>query len=151
MEFLNEESCGKCTPCREGLFQLYNLAVKISEGMAREEDLDKMERLSTVIIRSSLCGLGKSGPNPFLSSLKYFRDEYLAHIRDHKCPAGVCRALIRYEIQPDLCDGCTACMAVCGAQAITGSKGEVHVIDQEKCDRCGACYAICNRNAIKVL
>jgi NADH-quinone oxidoreductase subunit F len=150
LKFLVEESCGKCTPCREGLYQLYLLAVKISEGMATESDLDKMEQLSAVIIDASLCGLGKSGPNPFLSTIQYFRDEYLAHIRDKRCPAGVCKALITYEVDTQACDGCMACIQACAVNAITGKKGEVHVIDQAKCNKCGACFAVCNRHAIKV-
>ena len=150
LSFLVEESCGKCTPCREGLYQLHRLAVKISEGEATEEDLDKMEKLSEMIIIGSLCGLGKSGPNPFLSTIQYFRDEYLAHIRDKRCPAGVCRALIRYDVIAEKCDGCLACISACAVEAITGKKGEVHVIDQDKCDKCGACLAVCTRDAIKV-
>jgi NADH-quinone oxidoreductase subunit F len=150
LKFLVDESCGKCTPCREGLYQLYLLAVKISEGMATEDDLDKMEQLSGVIIDASLCGLGKSGPNPFLSTIRYFRDEYLTHIRDKRCPAGVCKALITYEVDAQACDGCMACIHACAANAISGKKGEVHTIDQTKCDKCGACFAVCNRHAIKV-
>ncbi|MBD3332549.1 NADH-quinone oxidoreductase subunit F [candidate division GN15 bacterium] len=150
LKFLVDESCGKCTPCREGLYQLYLLAVKISEGMATENDLDKMEQLSGVIIDASLCGLGKSGPNPFLSTIRYFRDEYLTHIRDKRCPAGVCKALITYEVDAQACDGCMACIHACAANAISGKKGEVHTIDQTKCDKCGACFAVCNRHAIKV-
>jgi len=151
LSFLVEESCGKCIPCREGLYQLHRLAVNISEGTATEEDLEKMEKLSEMIVIGSLCGLGKSGPNPFLSTIRYFRDEYLAHIRDKHCPAGVCRELIRYEVIPEKCDGCMACISTCVVEAITGKKGEPHIIDQDKCDKCGACYAVCNRDAIKVI
>ncbi len=150
LSFLVEESCGKCTPCREGLHQLYRLAIKISEGEATEADLERMEKLSDMIIIGSLCGLGKSGPNPFLSTIRYFRDEYLTHIRDKRCPAGVCRELIRYEVIPEKCDGCLACISACAVQAITGKKREVHIIDQDKCDKCGACYAVCTRHAISV-
>ena len=150
LAFLVKESCGKCLPCREGLYQLHALAVAVSEGRATEEDIDKMERLSDAVVVGSLCGLGKSGPNPFLSTIKYFRDEWLAHIHDKKCPAGVCRALITYEVIPDKCDGCMACIAACAQGCITGKKKEVHTIDQEKCDKCGACYAVCTRDAIKV-
>lgn len=150
LSFLVNESCGKCTPCREGLYQLHRMAVKISEGEATEKDLEKMHKLSEMIIIGSLCGLGKSGPNPFLSTIQYFRDEYLAHIRDRRCPAGVCRALIRYDVIPEKCDGCLACITACAVEAITGKKGEVHVIDQDKCDKCGACYAVCTRDAIEV-
>ena len=150
LSFLNDESCGKCVPCREGLYQLHALAAAVSEGRATEDDLDKMEKLSEMIVIGSLCGLGKSGPNPFLSTIRYFRDEYLAHIRDKRCPAGVCQELIRYEVDADKCDGCTACIVVCAQNAITGKKKELHVIDQDKCDKCGACYAVCKRDAIKV-
>ena len=151
LSFLVDESCGKCVPCREGLHQLYGLAVAISEGRGTEDDLDKMERLSDSIVISSLCGLGKSGPNPFLSTIQYFRDEYMAHIRDKKCPAGVCRELIKYEVIADKCDGCMACIAACTPKAISGKKNEVHVIDQESCTKCGACLAVCKRDAILVL
>jgi len=151
LSFLNDESCGKCVPCREGLYQLHALAVAISEGRATPDDIEKMEKLSANIVLGSLCGLGTSGPNPFLSTVQYFRDEYLTHINDHKCPAGVCRELITYRIDEDACDGCMACLGVCPQDAITGSKKKVHVIDEALCDRCGACYAVCQRNAIQVL
>ncbi|MCK4373354.1 MAG: SLBB domain-containing protein, partial [candidate division Zixibacteria bacterium] len=151
LAFLVDESCGKCVPCREGLYQLYGLAVAISEGRGTEADLDKMEKLSDTIVISSLCGLGKSGPNPFLSTVRYFRDEYLAHIRDKKCPAGVCRQLIRYEVDPEKCDGCMACITACAQNAITGKKKELHTINQDACDKCGACLAVCKRDAILVL
>ncbi|MFH2055685.1 MAG: NADH-ubiquinone oxidoreductase-F iron-sulfur binding region domain-containing protein, partial [bacterium] len=151
LNFLVEESCGKCLPCREGLYQLHGMSQKISDGQADASTIEKMEHLSEVIVDSSLCGLGKSGPNPFLSTIRYFREEYLAHVEDHKCPAGVCRELIRYEVIPAKCDGCLACITACAVHAITGKKGEVHIIDQEKCDKCGACYAVCTRHAIQVL
>ncbi|MBD3291447.1 MAG: NADH-quinone oxidoreductase subunit F [Armatimonadia bacterium] len=150
LRFLIDESCGKCVPCREGLYQLHALAVAVSEGRAAEEDLDKMERLSNSIVVGSLCGLGKSGPNPFLSTIRYFRDEYLAHIREKRCPAGVCRALITYEIDPEKCDGCMACIHACAQKCISGKKNELHVIDQERCDKCGACKAVCQRDAVIV-
>ncbi len=147
--FLVEESCGKCVPCREGLFQLYKIVVRISEGMGEMEDLETMEKLSRMVEIGSLCGLGQSGPNPLMSTLKFFRDEYVTHIKDKKCPAGVCKSLITYEITQE-CTGCLACIAACAVHAITGEKGKVHVLDKEKCDRCGACYAICKYNAIEV-
>lgn len=150
LHFLTEESCGKCTPCREGLFQLHGLAVNISEGMGQPGDLEKMEQLSEMVIIGSLCGLGKSGPNPFMSTVRFFRDEYEAHINHKKCPAGVCRELIKFEIDPVGCDGCMACLTACAVNAITGKKGEVHVIDQEKCTRCGACVSACDRETIEV-
>ena len=150
LSFLVTESCGKCNPCREGLYQLYKLAIKISEGRGEEDDLEKMEKLSNNIIIGSLCGLGKSGPNPFLSTIRYFRDEYLAHIKDKKCPAGVCRELIRFEIN-DKCDGCTACVLACAYNAIDGKKKQPHVINQDLCTHCGACVTVCTRQAIDVI
>lgn len=149
LEFLVFESCGKCVPCREGLYQLYKLCTKICEGEATEDDIDLMEKLSKTIQIASLCGLGQSGPNPFVSTLQYFRDEYLAHIRDKKCPGGVCRKLITYKIN-DLCTGCLACIDVCPVKAITGKKKEKHVLDTDICDRCGACYAVCTFDAIDI-
>ena len=150
LSFLVEESCGKCVPCREGLYQLHALANKITDGRATEDDLDLMDKLSNNIIIGSLCGLGKSGPNPFVSTVRYFRDEYLTHIRDHKCPAGVCPALIRFDIIPEKCDGCMACIHACAVNAISGRKGKVHVIDQDLCTKCGACKAVCRRHAVEV-
>ncbi|MDX9857254.1 MAG: NADH-ubiquinone oxidoreductase-F iron-sulfur binding region domain-containing protein [candidate division Zixibacteria bacterium] len=150
LSFLVSESCGKCIPCREGLYQLHKLAIAISEGRGTEQDIEKMERLSEMVVLGSLCGLGKSGPNPFLSTISNFRDEYLAHIRDHRCPAGVCRELITYEINPEKCDGCMACISACAVHAITGRKTKPHVINQELCTKCGACVAACTRDAIAV-
>ena len=149
LKFLVDESCGKDVPCREGLYQLHALAVKITEGKAIEADLELMEKLSQYIISGSLCGLGKSGPNPFLSTIRYFRDEYMAHIVDKKCPAGVCRALITYEIN-DKCTGCLACIKPCPVDAIAGEKKKLHTIDQELCTQCGACFAICQFDAIDI-
>jgi len=149
LNFLVEESCGKCVPCREGLYQLHDLCARICEGKASEDDLALMERLSKVIQTSSLCGLGQSGPNPFLSTVMYFRDEYLAHIRDKKCPGGVCRELITFDIT-DACTGCLACIAICPVDAITGEKKKKHIIDQDLCTRCGSCYDICNYDAVEI-
>lgn len=149
LSFLVSESCGKCVPCREGLYQLLQLCTRVCEGEAVESDLDEMERLSKVVQVGSLCGLGQSGPNPLMSTLKYFRDEYLAHIRDHRCPGGVCRKLITYEIT-EACTGCTACVSVCPVKAITGEKKKQHIINQELCTRCGSCYAVCNFDAIEI-
>jgi NADH-quinone oxidoreductase subunit F len=149
LSFLVTESCGKCVPCREGLYQLHKLLVKISEGNGELSDLDKIEKLSENVIIGSLCGLGKSGPNPVMSTLNNFRDEYKAHIVDKKCPAGVCRELVTYEIL-DNCTGCLACISACAVNAITGKKDEVHILNQDKCDKCGACFAVCNYDAILV-
>jgi ferredoxin len=150
LEFLVKESCGKCVPCREGLYQLHRLCTKVTRGEATDDDLALMERLSTTIQKASLCGLGQSGPNPFLSTLQYFRDEYLTHIHDKKCSAGVCRSLIQYVINDD-CTGCLPCLRVCPIDAISGEKKKLHVIDQTKCDRCGSCYAVCTYDAIDII
>jgi NADH-quinone oxidoreductase subunit F len=150
LSFLVAESCGKCVPCREGLYQLHEMTIKICSGEGTEADLDKMEKLSQSIIVGSLCGLGKSGPNPFLSTIRYFRDEYLAHIRDKKCPAGVCKALITYTVLEDECTGCLACITACAYNAITGEKKKPHYIHQDKCVKCGACVAVCKFDAIEV-
>jgi len=150
LDFLVVESCGKCVPCREGLYQLQKLCTRVCEGKATEADIDLMERLSNTIQKASLCGLGQSGPNPFISTLLYFRDEYMAHVRDKKCPGGVCRELIKFVINDD-CTGCLACLTVCPVDAISGEKKKKHVIDQEICDRCGSCYAVCNFDAIDIV
>ncbi len=149
LSFLVAESCGKCVPCREGLYQLHRLACKISDGQGTEDDLDKMEKLSEQVIAGSLCGLGKSGPNPLLSTIKYFRDEYLTHIREKRCPAAVCKALITFEVN-EKCTGCLACISACAYNAITGKKKEMHHISQDACEQCGACVAVCKHDAITV-
>jgi NADH-quinone oxidoreductase subunit F len=150
--FLVDESCGKCVPCREGLYQMYRILCQICEGQGRLEHLDKIEDLSQAVLVGSLCALGKSGPNPVLSTLRYFRDEYEAHISEKRCPAGVCKALITYSIDTQLCDGCGACLKACASSAILGTpkKGETFKIDELKCDRCGACAAVCKRDAVAV-
>jgi len=150
LEFLVSESCGKCVPCREGLYQLHRIVTKITEGKATEDDLARAEKLSDAIVTGSLCGLGQSGANPFLSTIRYFRDEYLTHIRDRRCPGGVCKELIRYEIN-DKCTGCLACIPACTYDAITGKKKKIHVIHQDKCTKCGACFAVCTYDAIDVI
>ena len=151
--FLVDESCGKCVPCREGLYQMYRLLSRICEGEGKPEDLEVIQSLSETILVGSLCGLGKSGPNPVLSTLKYFKNEYLAHINDKRCPGGVCKALITYSIDNEACDGCGACLPACAATAIIGTpkKGETFQIDELKCDRCGACAAVCKRGAVAVV
>ncbi len=146
-KFLMEESCGKCTPCREGLRQLYNILVDISEGRGQEGDIELMEGLSEAISAGSICGLGQAAPIPLLSTIRYFRDEYEAHIKDAKCPAGVCKELISYTIK-DNCNGCGMCTRVCPTNAIAGEKKEIHIIDQSKCIKCGACYGACKFDAI---
>lgn len=148
LEFTVDESCGKCTPCRIGTKRLLEMLDKITKGKGTLEDLDKMEELCYHIKANSLCGLGQSAPNPVLSTLKYFRDEYVAHIVDKKCPAGVCKALLSYVIDPEKCKGCTLCARVCPADAISGSVKNPHVIDTEKCLKCGACIEKCKFGAI---
>ena len=148
LEFTVDESCGKCTPCRIGTRRMLEILDKITKGQATMEDLDKLEELCYHLQSSSLCALGQTAPNPVLSTLRYFRDEYIAHIVDKKCPAGVCKALLQYKIDPDKCKGCTLCARTCPADAITGSVREVHMIDPEKCLKCGACMEKCRFGAI---
>jgi len=149
MEFLRDESCGKCTPCREGTTTLYEILDAISRGEGTEEHLEEIERICSVMRDSSLCQLGKDAPNPVLSTLRYFREEYEAHVRDHKCPAGVCKSLIRFDITED-CTGCTVCAKRCPVDAISGERKGQHVIDQELCIKCGICKDVCNFDAVTV-
>jgi len=146
--FLTEESCGKCTPCREGLKQMLAMYDAFIEGRGREGDIEKIETLAAGMQLGSLCELGKSAPNPVLSTLRYFRSEYEAHIRDQACPAGICRDLTAFEIMPD-CDGCHACTKVCPTDCIAGEKKELHVIDHEACISCGACLDVCPTDSIR--
>lgn len=148
LEFTVDESCGKCSPCRIGTKRLYEMLDRITKGEATLSDLDKMEQLCYYIKENALCGLGQSAPNPVLSTLRFFREEYLAHITDKRCPAGVCKALLNYEILPDMCRGCTLCEKVCPVGAISGKVKEPHVINQALCVKCGACTAKCKFNAI---
>jgi len=150
LKFLEEESCGKCTPCREGVKQMRIVLDRITEGKGEEKDIELLEWIGAGVIDGSLCALGGTAPYPVLSTVKYFRDEYEAHIRDKKCPAGVCKPLIAYSVVKDNCTGCTACARVCPTKAATGEKKKVHTINQETCIKCGACYDACKFDAIQV-
>ena len=148
INFLMEESCGKCVPCREGLLRMGEILTDITEGRGQMEDLDLIQDLSEVLRDASLCGLGQTAPNPVMSTLKYFRDEYEAHIKDHKCPAGVCSELITYSIDAGNCTGCGLCLKKCPTEAITGETKQPHVLDAGKCIKCGICYDVCKFDAV---
>ena len=148
LEFTVDESCGKCTPCRIGTKRLLEMLEKITSGNGTMEDLDKMEKLCYYIKENALCGLGQTAPNPVLSTLHFFRDEYIAHVKDKKCPAGVCKKLLQYSVVEDKCRGCTACARVCPVGAISGKVKEPHKIDTTKCIKCGACMEKCKFGAI---
>jgi len=149
--FLKGESCGKCVPCREGLKRMHQILTDITDGNGREGDVELLERLSETLIDSSLCALGGTAPNPVLSTIRYFRDEYEAHIKDKRCPAGVCKELIKYQIVEEKCPGCGLCIKACPVEAITsGGKGKPVTLDQENCIKCGSCYDVCNLDAVIV-
>lgn len=149
LEFTADESCGKCTPCRIGTKRMLELLTKITDGKGEEEDLEKIKEIAEHMKSSSLCALGQSAPNPILSTLAHFEDEYVAHIRDKHCPAGVCKSLLNYYIDPDKCRGCTLCARNCPANAISGAVKNPHEIDLKKCIKCGQCIAHCKFNAIE--
>ena len=148
LEFTVDESCGKCAPCRIGTMRLLETLEKITAGNGTVEDIEHLEELAAYIKSASLCGLGQTAPNPVLSTLRYFRDEYMAHVVDKKCPAGVCKNLLQYKIDADKCRGCTACARKCPVSAISGAVKEPHTIDTAKCIKCGACIATCKFGAI---
>jgi NADH-quinone oxidoreductase subunit F len=150
LDFLKEESCGKCVPCREGVYRSLEILNRICEGQGRADDIALLEELSETILDFSLCALGRTAPNPVLSTLKYFRDEYEAHIHEQRCPAGVCKSLIEYWIDPNLCTGCGACTRVCPQLSITGEKKAPHVVNKMQCIKCGACYDVCRFQAIVI-
>jgi NADH-quinone oxidoreductase subunit F len=143
LDFLTDESCGKCVPCREGMRQMLKILTNITQGKGKEGDIELLEELSETAIEASLCALGKSSPNPFLSTLKYFRNEYEAHVKEKRCPALSCKELIAYHIDPDKCKACMICLRQCPSEAIVGGKNQIHVIDQEKCTKCGTCFEVC--------
>jgi Na+-translocating ferredoxin:NAD+ oxidoreductase RNF subunit RnfB len=147
LEFTKDESCGKCTPCRIGTRRMLEMLEKICDGNGTEEMLEELEELANTIKDTALCGLGQTAPNPILSTLRYFRDEYIAHVRDKKCPAGTCTKLYTLTIT-DACKGCTKCARFCPVDAIVGKVKEKHVIDPAKCIKCGACISSCPFKAI---
>jgi NADH:ubiquinone oxidoreductase subunit F (NADH-binding)/(2Fe-2S) ferredoxin/NAD-dependent dihydropyrimidine dehydrogenase PreA subunit len=150
MNFLRDESCGKCLSCREGTQRMWEILDKITRGQGTLQDLEVLEELAEVTKDASMCGLGQTAANPVLSTLRYFRDEYTTHIEQRKCPARVCKPLIKYTILAERCTGCMACLQVCPVNAISGKKKEVHTIDQKKCTKCGSCMAICKFEAVSV-
>jgi len=150
IHFLMYESCGKCVPCREGLTQMHEILSRICEGQGEEGDVQLLESLSAFMVEASLCALGGTAPNPVLSTLRYFQDEYKAHIVDKKCKAGVCRNLFEYVIDEDRCNGCTLCRVKCPEQAVTGEKKKPHTIDPHMCIRCGICYSLCKQEAVVI-
>ncbi len=150
LDFLKDESCGKCTPCREGIKQMLAILTRITTGQGEMADLETLETLARVVKDASLCGLGQTAPNPVLSTLRYFHDEYVAHIEDKKCPAGVCKPLIEYYILADACTGCTLCARKCPQEAISGERKKAHVIDPAKCIKCGVCFDVCKFEAVGV-
>ncbi|MBU4425662.1 MAG: 4Fe-4S binding protein [Proteobacteria bacterium] len=143
VDFLTDESCGKCVPCREGLRQMHKILTNITKGKGKDGDIELLEELAETAIEASLCALGKSAPNPFLSTLRYFRDEYEAHIKEKRCPALSCKELIAYHIDPEKCQACMICLRKCPAEAVIGGKKKIHVVDQEKCTKCGTCFEVC--------
>ncbi|MCP4627860.1 MAG: NADH-quinone oxidoreductase subunit NuoF [bacterium] len=143
INFLTDESCGKCVPCREGLRQMHKILTNITAGKGHEGDIELLQDLAETAVEASLCALGKSAPNPFLSTLRYFRDEYETHIKEKRCPALSCKQLIAYHIDPDKCQACMICLRKCPADAIDGGKKKIHIIDQEKCTNCGTCFEVC--------
>jgi NADH-quinone oxidoreductase subunit F len=150
LKFLQDESCGKCVPCRLGIDRMLEIVTDITEGRGRPEQLDLLEELAETVRETALCALGKTAPNPVLSTLKYFREEYEAHIEGGRCPAGVCRALIEYAIDAEKCTGCGACARACPWDAIRGEAKRPHAIDPTVCQRCGICAGECKFEAILV-
>jgi NADH:ubiquinone oxidoreductase subunit F (NADH-binding)/(2Fe-2S) ferredoxin len=151
LAFTMEESCGKCVPCREGTRRMYEILTDISEGRGQEGDVEILDEMGRVIIDSALCGLGSTAPNPTLTTIRYFADEYRAHIAEKRCPAGVCKALTSYYIDPAKCQACLICLRECPVEGIIGAKNQIHVIDQEKCTKCGSCFEVCPERFVAVV
>jgi NADH-quinone oxidoreductase subunit F len=151
LDFVQKESCGKCVPCRVGTRQMLEILEHICQGEGQPGDIEQLQRIAETVRAGSLCGLGQTAPNPVLTTIRYFRDEYEAHIDEKRCPALVCKELISYYILPDKCEGCGICLRNCPAEAILGGKRMVHVIDQSKCVKCGTCLDVCPSrfNAVK--
>ncbi|NTW05546.1 MAG: NADH-quinone oxidoreductase subunit NuoF [Peptococcaceae bacterium] len=150
LSFTQSESCGKCTPCREGTTRMLEILTRICDGQGKMEDIDTLERLARVVRSTSLCGLGQTCPNPIISTMRFFKDEYISHIRDRHCPAGACKALLEYRIISEKCRGCGMCIKVCPAEAISGEKKQPHVIDPAKCIKCGSCKEVCKFDSIVI-
>jgi len=151
IEFLANESCGKCTPCREGLHLMSGVLDRICRGEGRAGDIERLEELCATIAEASLCGLGRTAPNPVTSTISHFREEYEEHIKEKKCRAGICTALVEYRIDAEKCTGCTLCFKNCPVGAITGKAKQTHVIDSETCIKCGICHQVCNFDAVEVI
>ncbi|TFH32814.1 MAG: 4Fe-4S dicluster domain-containing protein, partial [Deltaproteobacteria bacterium] len=151
LEFLRGESCGKCSSCREGIVAMHEILLKICRGQAGPEDLELLVDIAEAVRSASLCGLGKTASQPVLSTLRYFRDEYRAHIEERKCPAGVCKELITYRVSAENCTGCMVCARNCPVEAIRGEKKQVHVINSEICTKCGSCRELCKFDAVQVI
>jgi len=148
LQFLKDESCGKCTPCREGISQMLHILERIAKGEGQEGDLEMLEDLGKLLEDTALCALGKTAAYPVLSTLGRFREEYEIHIREKRCPAKECPGLFRYEIDPEACTGCRLCSKRCPVEAISGERKKPHVIDQEKCTNCGTCFDVCAFSAV---
>jgi NADH-quinone oxidoreductase subunit F len=153
LNFTQAESCGKCVPCRVGTERMLEILTRITMGEGTEKDIDLLYKMASVVKNTALCGLGQTSPNPILTTLKYFHEEYEEHVKEHRCRAGVCKALISYYIDPSKCQACQICYRQCPAGAIDGSKGLIHIIDQDKCTKCGNCISVCPArfSAVKVI